>query len=384
MQNKKTMEHNCKSTYFIGLVIGTMLVTGTALQAPVDFAIIDAHEHIESIQKAESLLAANEIAGIGKTVLLASPSETLTLNGRQSFTGYRENFDEIMRIVDQYPKNFIPFCTVNPLDTDALDYVRDCHAKGAVGLKLYNGHSYYYNIFNMPLDAPQMEPIYAYAEANKMPIIYHINITTYGDELSRVLSAHPNLVVSVPHFMVSSINLDLVEQMLDRFPNLYTDVSFGSPEFLAAGLRRISHNPSKYAAFVNKYFERILFGADMVVTDAEYKDQAFMEYSLQCYRDMLEQRRFQCSPAYSYYKAVLDGHKQRYDICQPIDSDYCVSVKQLVDLYEDRLAEVENLNGMNLSSSVLRNIYEKNALKFLGLPMPTQDETGGTSETPAE
>jgi predicted TIM-barrel fold metal-dependent hydrolase len=370
--NKAELDHSCRFTYFLGLAVGTLLVTTTAFQAPVEFTIVDAHEHIESIDKADTLIAANDKLGIKKTILLPTPEETLSLNGRQSFTYYKENTDIIFQIAEKYPKRFIPFCTIDPQDPDALEYLKECHQRGGMGLKLYNGHSYYYNIFQMPLDAPDMMAIYDYAEENRLPVIYHVNITKFGNELQNVLKEHPDLVVAVPHFMVSSIHLDLVSDLLDEFPNLYTDVSFGSPQFLAAGFRRISRSPGKYANFVNKYSDRILFGADMVLTDAGRKDETFMQETLQCYKDLLEQRRFTCKPVTDYYSTILSQHQDRYNACEPKGGDYCNELKEKMDLYQERFDQVEELNGLNLTTSDLRDIYEKNPADFLNIVLISQ------------
>lgn len=327
--------------------------------------LIDTHEHIESFASAEPLMAASDTTGVKKTVLVASPIETLSLNGSKSFTEYRENMEEIFRIAKTHPKRFVPFCTISPMDPDVMEYLQECHERGGKGLKLYNGHSYYYEIFGMPLDSPRMMPVYAFAERNKMPLLFHVNIVKYEDELRNVLNTHPNLVVNIPHFMVSSVDLTKVEKLLDDYPNLYTDISFGSTEFLAAGFRRISKDPGKYSAFVNKYQDRILYGADMVLTNAEEKDQAFMEERLNCYKDILQKRRFNCGPVASYYEGRLSSYQERYDNCEPKEGAYCESIKTKVEVYEKRFDEVANLNGLGLSGSVLEKIYLENPMRYL-------------------
>lgn len=358
-------KHQCKLIYASGLIVLVMAFLGFMLRAASTNVIIDAHEHIEDFSRAEVLKMASGEAGITKTILVASPTETLSLNGSKSFTGYRENMEELLRIAKTYPKRFIAFCTLNPLDSDVMEYLQKCYEDGGKGLKLYNGHSYYYDIFGIPLDSPRMMPIYAFAERNKMPLLFHVNIVKYEGELRRVLDKHPDLVVSVPHFMVSSIDLTKVESLLDHYPNLYTDISFGSTEFLAAGLRRISKDPGKYAEFINNYQDRILFGADMVLTTAEEKDQTFMEARFDCYRNLLEKRRFQCGPVSSYYEDKLSAHQQSYQDCEPKEGAYCESLMAKVDVYQKRFDEVVNLSGLSLSSAVLNKIYHENAERYL-------------------
>ncbi|MBN2306375.1 amidohydrolase family protein [Candidatus Peregrinibacteria bacterium] len=328
-------------------------------------SIIDTHEHIESIKKIPILLKADDEHKISTTILLPTPTETLTLNGDKSFTNYRENTDEIFKIVEAYPRRFIPFCTVNPLESDALQYVKHCIERGGKGLKLYNGHSYYYDIFDIPLDSPRMAPIYAFAEKNKIPVLYHINITKYIDELERVLQNYPELVVSVPHYMVSSINLDQVAYLLDKYPNLYTDVSFGSLEYMAAGFRRISKNPKKYEDFINTYSSRILFGTDMVLSDSEAKNFAFMNNTIECYKSLLEKRNFECDLVASYYKDRLNENELCYSQCKPIEGEFCKSLKKKIDVNKKRYLEVIELNGLHLHPVVLEQIYKNNPLRFL-------------------
>ena len=327
--------------------------------------IIDTHEHIENIDKVPLLLQADDKSKIGKTVLVASPLETLTLNGSRSFTKYRENFNDILEIVKAYPGRFIPFCTIDPMDTDALEYLKDCIKLGGKGLKLYNGHSYYYDIFNMPLDSASMMPIYAYAEENSLPVLYHVNIANYGNELENVLKKYPKLVVSLPHFMVSSTNLDKVASLLDRYPNLYTDVSFGSPAFFAEGFKRISDNADKYIDFMNKYQDRILFGTDMVITEAMGKDEKFMEDTLMCYRNMLERKNFTCGPVNDYYKKEWEKYTESYEGCKPKEGAFCATVKEKMRSFNEWYEETKNLKGLGLSSKVLKKIYIDNALRFL-------------------
>lgn len=357
--------HNCRRSYTIGALLSIAIVIIACCMGFYRYQIIDTHEHIESLERAEVLLAADESNSISKTILVPSPVETLTLNGHKSFTGYRQNTDELFRIAEKYPNRFAVLCTVNPLEPDALNYIKSCIERGGVGIKLYNGHSYYYNIFGIPLDSPRMDPIYAYAEKNKLPLLYHINITKYQDELERVLQDYPDLVVSVPHYMVSSIELDRVTDLLDRYPNLYTDISFGSPEYLAAGFRRISKNPKKYGNFINEYKDRILFGADMVLTSAQNKDLDFMDETLKCYKDLLEERTFECRPVADYYKQELDSYEIRYEQCELKEGEYCTTLKNNFEVIRQRYYEIRKLNGLGLSPAVLDRIYRQNPQRFL-------------------
>ena len=258
-----------------------------------------------------------------------------------------------------------PFCTISPLEPDAFEYLKDCIERGGRGIKLYNGHSYYYDIFGLPLDSPRINPIYAYAEKNSIPLLYHINITKYVKELENVLQKYPNLVVSVPHYMVSSIGLNKVMTLLDKYPNLYTDISFGSPEYMAAGFRRISKNPEKYRLFFNDYSDRILFGTDMVLTSSEEKDFSFMDETIACYKDLLEKEKFECNPVTQYYEKEYKDNERRYEPCEPKEGAFCESIKEKTETARQRYEEVLKLSGLGLKPAVLQRIYQKNPVRFL-------------------
>ena len=355
-----------KCSYTLAAAIA-LLMTGLMVFLVVSkpTVIIDTHEHIASLQEADALFEANQKLGISKTVLLASPTETLTLNGHKSFTGYRENMEELLQIAEKYPGYFLPFCTVNPLDADAAEYIQNCIKSGGKGIKLYNGHSYYYDVFQLPLDSPRMDPIYSYAEREQIPVLFHINLGNYEEELRRLLNAHPDMVVSIPHFMVSSIHLDKVTRLLDDYPNVYTDISFGSPEYMAAGFRRISQNPGKYIDFMLEYSDRVLFGADMVLTDSDSKGVDFIQEVTQCYMNLLSEKRFECEPVKNYYESQLTQQQERYKDCAPKEGDYCSAIEKKISTYQERYDDVVRLNGLRLSQSILRRIYESNPLRFL-------------------
>ena len=338
-----------------------LVLTGCG-QKPT-YNIIDVHEHIQSLSKADELLKVNESLGITKTIFLASPVETLTLNGNKSFTQFKENAVELSTIKSKYPEKTDFFCTLPP-NEGALEYLKECLNNGGIGLKLYNGHSYYYDIFKEPLDSSKMLPIYDYCEKNGVPILFHVNINNYENELERLLSKYPKLRIDIPHYMVSSKNLDRVSQILTRYSSVYTDVSFGSPEYMASGIHRSSKNAKDFRNFIFKHSDRILFGSDMVLTDHKSKNPRFMTNVLGCYKDMLESKTYNCKPANEYYtiesmRAIVDATDCTND-CDALND-------RMTDLIRKE-EESRTLIGFNLPHKILNQIYEVNPQTFLGLP----------------
>ena len=48
-----------------------------------------------------------------------------------------------------------------------------------------------------------MEPIFAWAEKVQLPILMHVNLIKYFDELVNVLERHPYLRICIPHLGLS-------------------------------------------------------------------------------------------------------------------------------------------------------------------------------------
>ena len=312
----------CRGTRLARLIVLALVCLTVAFfsrrHAAHPYAIINMHEHIQSSAEAPKLLAAMDATGIAQTILLGSSQATIMSKG--GFVGYDENNAQILTIQSTYPGCFSAFVTLNPRDPDKLRKLEECLGAGAKGVKLYTGHSKFYDL---PLTDPGMEPVYAYLEQHRIPLLWHVNLGTYGGEFAAVLKRHPQLTVILPHLGMSSIKLGRLEKLLDRYPTLYTDLSFGYDPFLIAALKRISRDPSKYRAFIRRYPSRILFGTDMVVTRNKRKTVQWLTEVIGCYRHMLEAERYQC---------------------------------ELVE---------EELNGLALDPETLRQIYEVNPQHIL-------------------
>gem|GEM_PF-1070620 len=327
-------------------------------------AILDTHEHIQSLARAEDLILAMDKLGIEKTVLIPSPIETLTGIGSGTFTGYRENVDEILKIADRHPTRFIPFCTLNPKDKDSFEYLKDCVKRGGKGLKLYNGHSSYYKGFGMALDDPAMEPIYAYADETRLPLLYHVNLDEFGTELEAVLRRHPNLIVSIPHFMVTG-SLGHAGRLLDQYPNLYTDTSFGFEPFMVAGFENIGNNLNEFRDFILAHKDRVLFGADMVMTDLDRKDAYYMDAMLGCYKALLSTGSFRCEPITQIFSDKALKLEAQAETCKPKTGKFCRTRILKAETARDNADDSESLKGLNLPIEILDLIYSKNAERFL-------------------
>jgi len=135
-------------------------------------------------------------------------------------------------------------------------------------------------------------PVYQFCEETGLPILFHVNAGYFQAEFENILQKFPKLKIICPHFCLSTIATERFEYLMDKYPNLYTDASFGLIDFLKDGLLRISKNPEKYRKLIEKYQDRILFGTDMVVTSADYKTSDWLAMVTRAYRDCLEKETY--------------------------------------------------------------------------------------------
>jgi Amidohydrolase len=187
--------------------------------------------------------------------------------------------------------------TLDPLDHDKAVRFQSYHELGATGLKLYIGHGFVapgssgYLFSPLALDDPSMDDVYEYCAAHRLPICLHINpgakTPGFADEFVTLLQRHPKLLVNAPHWILSSSKPDRLGELLDVFPNLVTDVSFGVDEFLIEGLRRISRNTLRIRHVLEQHPDRFLFGTDFVVTRARHKTPEWMRVRVDAYLSML-------------------------------------------------------------------------------------------------
>jgi len=302
------------------------------------FHIINAHEHVQSEDNIPMLRNAMEDCQVEKMVILGTSDFTFYLDPDYGFTGYDENNETIVKISQEYPDEFAALVTMDPRDDDKLEKLKKYMEEGAAGVKLYNGHGSFYDLFfNSPIDEPDMMEVYEYCEKEGIPILHHINTGRFLEEMEHICQEYPDLIQIIPHFMLSSGNLSRLTRLMDTYPNLYTDISFGHPDFLVAGFGRISNNYLAFIEFMKKYQDRITYGTDLVVTTYMAKTRAYINDVHLAYMDLLEKDEFTLPR--SIYNMMSRDARERVD--------------------QDRV-----YRGLNLDDEALRMIYHDNAQKL--------------------
>ena len=318
--------------------------------------IINIHEHIHKYTDADKWLSAMELCGVSTTIMLGSPEATFLLSAPPGFNNYTKNNDVVLYLEKKHDSKILAFPTIDPRDPDKLDMLKKELKDGAIGLKLFSGHTG--EIFPKPkttiydylgpLDREDMFDVYEYCEENQVPVIWHIKLKWdyLYNETRNVMARFPNLIVDIPHFGVLGSDLSRLGYLMDNYTGIYTDISFGG--FAYWSMQLASNNIERYRAFVNRYHERVMFGTDMVVTNNVRKTVSWISNLTMGYRDMLEKSEFHVNVP------NITGEGFDFDM---------------------------DLNGFGLSQDILDKIYFDNAHRFLkGEPTESQNTQNITTK----
>ncbi len=302
--------------------------------------IINIHEHFQTAKVADIWLDAMAQCGVSATVTLGSPATTFFLDTKPGFNNYMVYNNLTLYLQEEYDSKFLAFPTIDPRDPDKLEYFKDQIEDNALGLKLYSGHTgeifpepkkTLYDYLG-PLNRSDMYEVYAYCENNQIPIIWHIKLQWdyLYNETKAVLKDFPKLIVNIPHFGVLGSDPARLGELMDQYPGVYTDVSFGG--FAYWSIQRVSDNVETFKQFVQKYHDRVMFGTDIVITTNVRKTTEWYVNHTIAYRHMLERDQ--------YHVNIPNITGEGFDF----DMD---------------------LKGLGLSQDILDEIYYDTPLRFL-------------------
>jgi predicted TIM-barrel fold metal-dependent hydrolase len=224
------------------------LVAGCARE---EVRIVDAHVHLTDLGALPGLVATLDRHGVERAVLIATPSR-LAERARAN--------EDVLAAAARHPDRFLPFVALD-LASDAPEALDALLARGACGVKLYQGHA---DFHERPLDDPAHEALWQALEARGTPVLLHVNTVRFGGELDRTLTAHPRLNAVCAHLCGSRTDLDRFEALARRFPRLLFDTSHGSASHAAAGFANLDRERARFRRLVESEPDRFLFGSDLV------------------------------------------------------------------------------------------------------------------------
>ena len=226
----------------------------------------------------EELMAMLEPRGVRRAVILPG------VNPECSYVP--QGVGEVLAICEKYPDFFIPFMNIDPRavanrpDADLGHLMRYWKERGCRGIGEVCA--------NLPFDDPLMRNLFRHAEANGLPLTFHLAPEQGGyygivDEpglpgLERTLRDFPDLLFlghSQPFWAEISGDLRAEERngypkgkvapggatvrLFREFPNLHGDLSPAA----GSGYNAISRDPEFGYAFLEEFQDRLLFGSDI-------------------------------------------------------------------------------------------------------------------------
>lgn len=237
--------------------------------------------------------------------------------------GYIGQLDQVVQIRKRFPSTCLPFLCIDPrmsVDYDLVDFLKKYLDKGFIGIKLYPALGYY------PFD-PRLYKVYEYAQEHNIPIMTHctrggtyycgsisLDMTSPStfsknpnpnklerrnlpystkkisnevfcdnfldpDNYFDVLEEFPKLKICFAHYggddemLLERSNdpqklswTETIHQLIEKYSNVYTDISYSLHEKKTFSLIDKSLNDLKYR-------EKILFGTDFYMTERAKKEK---------------------------------------------------------------------------------------------------------------
>lgn len=261
--------------------------TPTANIQRASFPVIDMHSH--------NYVAAKDVDVLVKLMDKMNIQKTMILSKETGKT-----FDSVVEKYSRYPTRFEIWCGFDYTgygtpgwQKHAVAELERCHKKGARGVGEL-GDKGIGEIYSQPtpgkgmhIDDPQMKPLLEKCAELRMPISihiaedewmyekpdstndglmnsakWHVNMNEPGklghDELIKsfenAVRQNPKTTFIACHLLNSCANLQVLGDILDKYPNLYADI--------AARYAEIAPVPRYAAAFIIKYQDRLLYGTD--------------------------------------------------------------------------------------------------------------------------
>lgn len=328
---------------------------------------IDCHVHYALPLEAETLIAFMDETDTHMANLVLVPN-----------TQRLSALPDAMMAKYRYPDRFYVFasldvsayfCFPKTLGKHMAAHGRRMRRCGCDGIKIIEGKPSMRRILPIPhFDLPCWEAFWAWAEAEQMPILWHVNDPeeywhpelvseyrrnmgdVYGEkdvgyeeqyaQVFRVLEKHPKLKIIFAHFLFLSWDLPRLGNLLDTYHNIMVDVTPGSEMY-----RILSKNHEQAQAFFKKYHKRILYGTDA---------------GARCVMTQL-MSGFHRQENLNRVELINDFFTPETDEIHSSDGEYLLDVPDFV------------FKGLDLTEDELDHIFCKNFQTFAGYsPAPVQ------------
>jgi len=270
---------------------GSSLVVAETSVPKARFPVIDVHTHTDM----NGIKTAEDVDAWVRTMDEVGVERSIVFTGA---TG--EEFDrQVDLYLKRYSNRFQLWCNLDTRNIDAPDYperavaeLERCDKKGARGVGELSDKGWGLQGGQIPrdkrlhIDDPRLDAFWRKCAELKLPVNIHIadhpscwqplgpkqertpdfqhfnmtgkDVPSYEELLAkrdRLLAKHPKTTFIFCHLSNQGNDTAALAKVLDRYPNLYLDLSARDYE--------IGRQPRTAAKFLDRYRNRILFGTDM-------------------------------------------------------------------------------------------------------------------------
>jgi uncharacterized protein len=183
---------------------------------PAGAEVFDAHTHLGLDEDGRSLTLPQLLSQLDDAG--ARRACVFPLHDPERSPAYRVPNDRVLAWASESEERLIPFCRLDPAE-DPLAEGERCLAAGARGIKLHPRAQAF------GFDGPEMEGIFALAEAAGVPILIHAGrgLPPLGDELVELTLRHPDVVLILAHGAIC--DQGIITSRLADHPGVLYDIS---------------------------------------------------------------------------------------------------------------------------------------------------------------
>lgn len=277
------------------------------------FKKIDAHEHITEEADFEKYLEVMDYFNIEKVFLMPTGKDY-----------QREDF--ALKLQQKYPDKIKTFAFLDSIGNRAEDHLKGSIKKGAKGLKLLLWHPNIYTKNKIRMDSEPVYRLFKICDKANIPVLAHMSLANFPEhreQLENTLNKFRKLILIIPHYLGAAPKLQIVDELLAKYSNLYTDVSMGGGKnrYVAyiQGFRK------RFRNFFKKNHNRLFWGGDFFIGQ---KSSALTKF---------------------YYQRI------KHDI-NMLDETF---------FYSPFYNENRYLRGLNLADWILEDVFYNNAKRVL-------------------
>lgn len=272
-----------KNGFIFLLSIVSLLLGGCSEKLFDEVDVLSFHEHLSDLSKGADVLNAMDKALIEKTILVGGYDASFHRTDKPNWASSEKLNIILTEAKLKAPDRIDIFPLIRGDENNLLTYLKELIKKGARGFFLCQATE---RFRNMPLTDRRLAPFFAWCELHRIPLLFQVEYESYGDEFENIMRDYPNLWMVASHMLTLTSDLERLGVLLDRYPNLILDASFGWEKDKKKHIKDLAEDIDSTREFFIQYKDRIVFGTNVIVAPGPGRN---VDWLSQYYLDL---RRF--------------------------------------------------------------------------------------------